>query len=141
MCAETGVPPASREAQQIFPELVKIFQVFYASEPYRTIQGATILGREVPFAVPWDCSNDSNRAIKSPSSVMEGVIDLIYQVNGQVWVADYKTDDIEDDDMTRHVSRYETQAKVYRDAASQCLGLTQVGCQLLFLRKGASREL
>ena len=137
----SSIPPASMEGRQILNELVGMFQVFYSSEPYRIIQGATIFGREVPFALPWYCSNDSNRAIKSPTGIMEGVIDLIYQVNGQVWVADYKTDDVEEDDMTRHVSKYSAQANVYRDAASQCLGLTQVGCQFLFLRKGASREL
>ena len=136
-----GVPPAFPEAQHILNELVGIFQVFYSSEPYRMIQGATILGREVPFALPWDCSGYSNRAIKSPTGVMEGVIDLIYQVNGQVWVADYKTDDVDDDEVTHRISKYDTQAKIYRDAARQCLGLTQVGCQLLFLRNGASREL
>ena len=136
-----GVPPAFPEAQPILDELVRMFQVFYSSEPYRIIQDATILGREVPFALPWDCSGDSNRAIKSPTGVMEGVIDLIYQVNGQVWVADYKTDDVDDDDVTHRISKYDTQAKIYRDAARQCLGLTQVGCQLLFLRNGASREL
>ena len=136
-----GVPPTSMEAQEILTELVRMFQVFYFSEPYRIIQGATILGREVPFAMPWDCSGYSNQAIKSPTGVMEGVIDLIYQVNGKVWVADYKTDDVDDDDITPRVSKYDTQTKVYRDAARQCLGLTQVGCQLLFLRHGASREL
>ena len=136
-----GVPSASMEAQEILTELVGMFQVFFSSKPYGIIHGATILGREVPFVLPWDCSGYSNRAIKSPTGVMEGVIDLIYQVNGQVWVADYKTDDVDEDDIAGRVAKYETQAHVYRDAARQCLGLTQVGCQLMFLRHGASREL
>ena len=136
-----SVSPAFPDTQQILKELVEIFGVYFTSEPYHVIQGATILGREVPFAMPWDCSDYSNRAIKGPTGVMEGVIDLIYEVNGHVWVADYKTDELDGDDFTGSVAKYETQAHIYRDAVSQCLGLTQVRCQLLFLRQGVSRAL
>ena len=46
------------------------------------LRSATILGREVPFIMPWD-----------DRQVMEGVIDLIYRLDGELWIADYKTDE------------------------------------------------
>ena len=72
---------------------------------------------------------------------MEGTIDLVYRLDGQVWIADYKTDRVEQEALARRAAEYETQAKIYREAAARCLGLSQVKSQLLFLRAGASIEI
>jgi len=131
----------AQNAGDLQRELLEIFTVFYSSKPYRTLQRATIVGREIPFVIPWDCSEHPNQDIKNRSNVMEGVIDLAYRLDGYLWVADYKTDHLKDRIPAYPATKYEAQARIYRDAAAQCLGLTQVGCQLMFIRHGISIEL
>ena len=122
-------------------ELLEIFQVFYASEPYRKLKRAMVLGREIPFVIPWYCSEDPNQDIKNRSNVLEGVIDLVYKIDGHLWVADYKTERIADVSRSHRGTTYEQQGKIYRDAAKRSLGLNQVGCEILFVRHGISIEL
>ena len=62
-------------------DLTALFKNFLSSEPYKRLQRATVLGREVPFVMPL-----------GKGQIMEGVIDLIYRLDGRIWIADYKTD-------------------------------------------------
>ena len=72
---------------------------------------------------------------------MEGVIDLVYLLDGSWWIADYKTDSFKDGIPTKLPAKHEAQAGIYRDAAARCLGLTKIGCQLIYIRHGISIEL
>ena len=64
-------------------DLTAIFDGFLSSEPYKSLQRATVLGREIPFVMPL-----------GEDQMMEGVIDLIYRLDDRIWIADYKTDDV-----------------------------------------------
>jgi ATP-dependent helicase/nuclease subunit A len=72
---------------------------------------------------------------------MEGVIDLIYRLDGELWIADYKTDQTTAEEASTKAASYSNQANIYRNAAAMCLGLPRVSFHLLFLRAGASVEL
>ena len=128
-------------AEGIQREILEIFKVFYSSEAYRKLRSATIVGREVAFVIPWDCSETPHQDIKNRYGVMEGVIDLVYKLNGHWWIADYKTDDVKDGIPTQLPTKHEAQARIYRNAAAQCLGLTQINSQLIYIRNGISIEL
>jgi ATP-dependent helicase/nuclease subunit A len=133
-----GVPPEWGEAtaEEIAEELRRMFRTFVASEPYARLRRTEVLGREVPFAVPWPESGYQLSAISYQPCVMEGVIDLLYRLDGRVWIADYKTDRVEDDEVTSWAEGYRVQADVYRQAVSRCLGIEPVGFQFVFLRNG-----
>jgi len=73
--------------------------------------------------------------------VMEGVIDLIYRLDGELWIADYKTDRATRSETQARAGLYAGQAAIYREAAIRCLGLPHVSFQFLFLRAGVSVEL
>jgi ATP-dependent helicase/nuclease subunit A len=118
---------------QIEAELHDLFTTFAASQSYVELQRATILGRETPFAIPWDEPGHQ-------PCIMEGVIDLIYRLDGKVWIADYKTDRVEARELANRASVYQAQADVYRTAVSRCLGLEQVGFKFFFLRSGSTVE-
>ena len=89
-------PPAARG--HIYAELEEIFSGFFTSAAYRELAGARILGREVVLLMPWD------------GQVMEGVIDLIYERDGLLYLGDYKTDRIGRDEMAEGAARYRDQA-------------------------------
>lgn len=142
---------------EIEQELQEIFRAFAVSEPYAELRRSTIVGREVPFMMPWTgegrgargkgleekegpiASGPGPRAF-TPCVVMEGVIDLIYRLDGQIWVADYKTDRLRDDEIADRVVDYRSQARVYTEAVSRCLGLEKVGFKFLFLRNGLAAQ-
>jgi ATP-dependent helicase/nuclease subunit A len=106
-----------------------MLETFIQSDIFQSLKEATIIGREVPFAIPWSTS-------ESRHAVMEGVIDLVYRVNGDVWIADYKTDRITADQMGDRAVEYQLQAQIYTEAVFKCLGLRPKGFQFIFLRTG-----
>ncbi|GBL38813.1 hypothetical protein EMGBD2_00710 [Nitrospirota bacterium] len=69
---------------------------------------------------------------------MEGVIDLIYQLDGKIWIADYKTDDVAAEDVRGRVDRYRPQAESYARAVARSLGVPSIASQLIFLRPGVA---
>jgi ATP-dependent helicase/nuclease subunit A len=140
-------------------ELHDMLQAFAGSAPYRELQRAEILGREVPFAMSWEGNRlwamgygagkvqaDSSlspiayRPLPA-SCVMEGVIDVLYRLDGRIHLADYKTDRVEDSELADRAAAYEGQVQVYREAVARCLGVKQVGVQLIFLRNGKAVSL
>jgi ATP-dependent helicase/nuclease subunit A len=100
------------------------------SDAYRTIQRATILGREIPYVIPWE-----------EGQVMEGVIDVIYRLDERLWIADYKTDQIPADEAPARAQRYAHQARIYRAAVERCLSESVGGFHFIFLRPGITVEI
>jgi ATP-dependent helicase/nuclease subunit A len=108
-------------------DLTVLFENFLSSEPYKTLQRATVLGREVPFVMPL-----------GEGQTMEGVIDLIYRLDDRVWIADYKTDEVVAEDIQSRVDRYRPQGEMYVRAVERALGLSSLSFQLIFLRPGVA---
>jgi len=115
---------------RVTKSLTELLRVFGASDWYARLGRATILGREIPFLLPWD-----------EGQLMEGVIDLVYRLDGSLWIADYKTDAITAEEAPKHAERYRTQSQVYKTAVAQSLGITDARFHCLFLRCATSIEL
>jgi ATP-dependent helicase/nuclease subunit A len=111
-------------------DLTMLFRSFLSSEPYKRLQRATVLGREVPFVMP-----------EGEGQMMEGVIDLIYRLDGRIWIADYKTDDVAAEDASARADRYRSQAESYSRAVASALGLPSLSFQFIFLRPGVAIDL
>jgi ATP-dependent helicase/nuclease subunit A len=109
---------------EIESELRDIFRGFYSSQAHAELAAAHILGREVPLLIPWD------------GKIMEGIIDLIYERDGLLCVADYKTDRIAKNELHEAAERYRQQAEIYSRAASQSLRREVAAFKLIFLRLG-----
>jgi ATP-dependent helicase/nuclease subunit A len=124
------------EKNNIILEIERLMETFLHSPSYRELQQATVIGREVPFVMPW--SNEEQYGSVSRPCVMEGVMDVVYEVAGNVWVGDYKTDMVTASNVVEYAGVYRQQAQVYAIAASRTLGLDVKGCQLFFLRIGDS---
>jgi ATP-dependent helicase/nuclease subunit A len=106
-----------------------LLATFGRSEAYARLRSSQIIGREVPFIIPW-----GNR------QVMEGIIDLMYRFDGELWIADYKTDSVSADQAAARADRYRTQSEIYKVAVKQSLGI-QPRFHCLFLRCGVAIEL
>ena len=126
VCRQATPPAWTAERSELEAELKKIFAGFTASRPYADLRRATILGREVPFAISW----------AEGKQVMEGVVDLLFRLDGKVLIADYKTDRGDADEAADRATAYEIQARAYREAVARCLGLQEVGFKFIFVRTG-----
>jgi ATP-dependent helicase/nuclease subunit A len=118
-----------RRREKIESELQEIFAAFIHSDAYAEIAGARILGREVPLVMPWN------------GQIMEGVIDLIYERNGLLCLADYKTDRIGRNELNQEAERYRLQAEIYSQAVVQSLHRKPTAFKIIFLRLGEAVEL
>lgn len=122
-------PDDQSYAETVAESVNDLLATFGRSEAYGRLRSSQILGREVPFIIPW-----------GDRQVMEGVIDLIYRLDGELWIADYKTDAISADQAEARAEQYRTQSQVYKAAVKQSLE-TEPRFHCLFLRCGASVEL
>lgn len=118
----------------LFRELEALLDRFLHSSAYQELQRSTIMGREVPFAVPWPTRRNEHAVPRT--CFMEGVMDVVYEIHGEVWVGDYKTDQVTSSTVGQRVEIYREQAHAYATAASQCLGPAVKGCKLFFIRSG-----
>jgi len=109
---------------EIESELHEILENYFRSKAYAELAAAKILGREVPLLMPWD------------GQIMEGVIDLIYEKDGLLYLADYKTDRIKRNELRAGAERYRQQAEIYVQAAETSLGRQVAAFKLIFLRLG-----
>jgi ATP-dependent helicase/nuclease subunit A len=123
MAARILSPEQQHLADTVVGSLKDLLTRFGQSELYAMLGRAAILGREVPFLMPWD-----------KGQVMEGVIDILYRLDGRLWVADYKTDAVRAEEAPAHAERYRVQSEIYKTAATRCLGEEPVSFQCLFLR-------
>jgi len=108
-------------------DLTALFENFLSSEPYKRLQRATVLGREVPFVMPL-----------GEGQTMEGVIDLIYRFDDRIWIADYKTDMVTAAEVQARAEHYRSQADIYSRAIMNSLGLSSLSFQFIFLRPGVA---
>ncbi|MBH0205948.1 MAG: hypothetical protein HP498_09070 [Nitrospira sp.] len=124
------VPLEAGCREAVRDDLASLMSSFLSSECYRRLQRAQILGREISFIIPWQ-----------EGQVMEGVIDLMYRLDGRLWIADYKTDQIAAAEAQMRAQQYAQQAEVYRAAAACCLGGEAASFECVFLRPGVRVEL
>lgn len=114
--------PVARESE-------KILEIFLASDQARRLSKCHILGRESPFL----CAAPGGKIVR-------GSIDLLFREGGRLWVADYKTDRVPEDQMELHSQRYEPQGRSYIDAVEKIMG-EKCGFMVLYLRLGKAVEI
>ncbi|MCW5799794.1 MAG: UvrD-helicase domain-containing protein [Nitrospira sp.] len=118
----------STTSQAIVEDVQGLLRTFIQSSAYARLRQATVIGRELPFLIPW---HDGRQ-------ILEGAIDLLYRIEGRLWIADYKTDMIPVDQVAARADLYRGQAQLYREAVTQSLGEPVAGFEFIFLRLGVT---
>ncbi len=132
------------EAQDLANELRDVFNSFVRTAPYAILRQAKILGREVPISVPWrERGSSGATAEHSSPAVLHGIIDVVYRWKDHIWVADYKTNVVDQDSpdsVNRLVANYRGQAIAYRESLKGVFADTPIRAHVIFLRNGVSVE-
>jgi len=126
-----ALPPA--DAERVIGEARKIAEFFFQTATFDRLRRAKIAGRELPFLLP----------TAPPDPPCFGVIDLVYEENDQVIVADFKTDKgVTRASIPQKAEAYRAQRQLYTEAVQQALGLpAPPPFELIFLRTGLTARL
>jgi ATP-dependent helicase/nuclease subunit A len=117
-------------------ELTCMLRSFRESPACAELRRASIVGREVPFAVPFDDGMQPSAASGMRGRcILEGVLDIVYRLDGRLWIADYKTDRLESGEAEAKAAMYGLQARLYRQAVRSSVG-EEPGFAFIFLRTG-----
>jgi ATP-dependent helicase/nuclease subunit A len=103
------------------PEAAEILRKFFKSAPFKELQKAEIVARELPFLIP------------RGEQIVQGVIDLVYRSGGKVYVADYKTDTL------MQPEDYGLIREIYTEAVRRVLQV-EPAFKLIYLRQGRAVE-
>ncbi len=122
---------------------LKAIEQFFQHEKAEVFSRAEKIEREVPFMytlktseIYHDWESDTEEKV-----LIQGIIDcLIYMSDGRVIILDYKTDQINDKDVTDSLittlkERYRVQIKLYRQAMCDILGIDEIDAYLYFFAK------
>ena len=126
--ANHGTDLPAAQQRTVVRELRDIWSNLTESAVYDELRSARILGREMHFVMPWN------------GQVMEGVIDVVYERDGQLYVADYKTDQVAGDNIDGLIHDYRHQARIYTEAVRRTLRRDVAAFKLLLLRLGRGVE-
>lgn len=104
------------------PEARELLESFMETPAYEKLAASKIIGREIPFFYA------------AGGVYMRGIIDLLYEREGKLVVADYKTSRSSDG------AHYGQQGAAYREAVERVLQRPAI-FELIFLRTGEQRVL
>ncbi len=110
---------------------IKKLEKFFQSDMYKRICSADKFLKEQEFAmtVPAMVAIENLPPIASDEKVVvQGVIDGLIINGNRGEIIDYKTDKVSDE--AEIIDRYKEQMRIYKMAAEQCFGLTDVGVTL-----------
>lgn len=95
------------------------------AERLRELAAVTAIAREVPVLLPPE-EGETGADDGAPVGYVSGLVDLLYRDpdTGELVVADYKTDAIDQAGLAERTAAYRLQGEVYRRAVAQALGLT-----------------
>ncbi|HLX95141.1 MAG TPA: UvrD-helicase domain-containing protein [Verrucomicrobiae bacterium] len=115
---------------------------FWKSEPGRKIraQPPECVQRELPFTARFSPAEvDAIIGAKTPPAledefvVVQGVADLVVLLPGEIWLVDFKTDELEPGESSERKRHYEPQLKLYAGALSRIYARPVANCWLHFL--------
>lgn len=112
------------------------------------LQHAGEVRREHPFTSRLNATDfvklDFRKGVVIPSGeflILQGVIDLAVILSGEIWLLDFKTDQIKENDLAKRTEHYRTQVALYADAMGKIYNRPVTRCWLHFLSLGKTVEI
>ncbi|MFN2519829.1 MAG: UvrD-helicase domain-containing protein [Candidatus Limnocylindria bacterium] len=110
-------------------EVIKLAHTVRASAPVRAALASGRYWREVPVGAMFG------------DTTIEGVIDLLYEVDGTIFVIDYKTDDVSRSAIDERMAAYRLQGGAYAYLAAEATKARVGAVEFIFARSGEVRRL
>lgn len=117
---------AGAELERALPRAVRLLDRFAAAGLAARLRGlaAAVLARELPVLLA-PAADAPTAAASAPVGFISGAIDLLYRdpATGGLVIADYKTDEVDDDEVERRADTYASQGAIYARAVQEALQL------------------
>jgi len=121
--------------------VLKNVAAFWNSEPGGKIQQqAANVKRELPFTAKFSPEELSKIVGTKPEAglenefvVVQGVADLVVLLPKEIWLVDFKTDEVSERELTEKTRFYEPQLKLYASALEKIYNRPVTNCWLHFL--------
>ena len=120
---------------------LKAVVAFWKSEPGRKIRAQTpdCIRRELAFTAKFSPAEvdaiigaEELPGLEDEFVVVQGVADLVALRPGEIWLVDFKTDEIKPEELAERRRRYEPQLKLYASALSRIYSRPVTNCWLHF---------
>jgi ATP-dependent helicase/nuclease subunit A len=120
---------------------LKAVAAFWNSETGRKIRAQSVfVRRELPFTAkfsPQELSKilgrGSEAGLENEFVVVQGVADLVVLLTREIWLVDFKTDEVREDDLAGKMKIYSPQLKLYANALAKIYSRPVTNCWLHFL--------
>jgi ATP-dependent helicase/nuclease subunit A len=121
---------------------------FWRSEPGRKIRAqAANVRRELAFTARFSPAElaaitgaKSEPGLEAEFVVVQGVADLVVLLPEEIWLVDFKTDQIDKDELPKKVEIYKPQLKLYARALAKIYARPVMHCWLHFLKTQQTEE-
>ena len=124
--------PKDPASALVLSEAKDILTGFFSSAAYDRLKRAEIFGREIPFLYPITSPR------KDGAVLMRGVMDVLYMLDGQLVVGDYKTNRVGGSSLEKVAESYRAQGDAYRQAVKLTFKQDPI-FELIFLREGKTQ--
>jgi ATP-dependent helicase/nuclease subunit A len=123
---------------------------FWNSPPGRKIRARPpdSVKRELPFTAKFSPAElaeitgaKAEAGLENEFVVVQGVADLVVLLPEEIWLADFKTDDVHADELPEKTKLYEPQLKLYAHALSKIYSRPVSNCWLHFLSARRTMEI
>lgn len=127
---------------------LKAIAAFWGSEPGRKIRARTeLVRRELSFTARFGPAELETLGVKTAPGlenefvVVQGVADLVVLLPAEIWLADFKTDEIRGDELAGKIQAYAPQLKLYARALEKIYARPVTVRWLHFLAAGRTAEI
>jgi len=86
-----------------------------------------------PDAIAAITGGESDASLADEFVVVQGVADLVVLLPAEIWLVDFKTDEVRADELPAKIKSYTPQLKLYARALAQIYSRPVTGCWLQFL--------
>jgi ATP-dependent helicase/nuclease subunit A len=127
---------------------LKAIAVFWNSEPGKKIlKEAANVKRELAFTAKFSPKELDKILGRKPESglgdefiVVQGIADLVALLPKEIWIVDFKTDQIGGDELSKKVETYQPQLELYARALARIYARPVTNCWLHFLAVQQTKE-
>jgi ATP-dependent helicase/nuclease subunit A len=127
---------------------LKAMAAFWNSEPGgKILKQAANVERELAFTAKFSpkeldeiLGKKSDPKLDGEFVVIQGVADLVVLLPKEIWIMDFKTDQIDRDELPKKVETYKPQLKLYARALAKIYARPVMHCWLHFLKAQRTEE-
>jgi len=119
-----------KECAEQIKEAEKIIAQFCASDLFKQLKSLKLLAAEMPFSM------------KTEDGTVNGIMDAVFEKpTGEIFIADYKSDNIKEEEAAQRTAFYSQQLTFYKNAAKKIFETENAEAAVIYLRPALMQKI